>query len=224
MLGRFSTYSPRSPRPVGFLLLKLNVAYLYQASFFSKSVGFVQGVVIVTGKRLRFIQLVLLLNFLISLFLGFLYHLLKEPTITKVFQKVHYTVKKARLIILNSVGFRSEFFAEKGRIYRVIRTWKLFYLLLVFVQGFVHCYLSTALEPLIFLFTSSASWQVLTPRKKKKRKGKRSLSNRYLLWRRTQKWHIYVALLVAWLFLLMKGFQMINIDRYLNPPTAIIWW
>lgn len=122
MLGRFSTYSTRSPRPVGFLLLKLNVAYLYQASFASKSVGFVQGVVIVTGKRLRFIQLVLLLNFLISLFLGFLYHLLKEPTITKVFQKVHYTVKKARLIILNSVGFRSEFFAEKGRIYRVIRT------------------------------------------------------------------------------------------------------
>lgn len=98
------------------------MAYLYQASFSSKSVGFVQGVIIVTGKRLRFIQLVLLLNFLISLFLGFLYHLLKEPTITKVFQKVHYTVKKARLIILNSVGFRSEFFAEKGRIYRVIRT------------------------------------------------------------------------------------------------------
>ena len=104
MLGRFSTYSPRSPRPVGFLLLKLNVAYLYQASFFSKSVGFVQGVVIVTGKRLRFIQLVLLLNFLISLFLGFLYHLLKEPTITKVFQKVHYRLLR-RLDNFEFCGF-----------------------------------------------------------------------------------------------------------------------
>ena len=63
----------------------------------------------------------------------------------------------------------------KKEIYRVIRTWKLFYLLLVFVQGFVHCYLSTALEPLIFLFTSSASWQGLTPRKKKKEKEKEAL-------------------------------------------------